>query len=199
MNLPSHRTSFVGRSHEIAQVNGLLSSTRLLTLTGPGGTGKTRLAVRVAWDRLDRHRDGVTFVDLSAVTDPNLVLPEIARALRVREQPGRDLADAVRDHLPERELLLVVDNLEQVIEGSEVVGMLLDAAPRLTVLATSRIPLRLSGEQEYGVAPLALPERGADDRYRAPANLRVRAALPRPRDGGAPRAGDHRRERTHAG
>ena len=159
-NLPSHRTSFVGRSHEIAEVEGLLNSTRLLTLTGPGGTGKTRLAVRVAWEQLDRHRDGVTFVDLSAVTDPNLVLPEIARVLRVREDPGGGLADAVREHLRERELLLVVDNLEQVIEGSsEVVGMLLDVAPRLTVLATSRMPLRLSGEQEYGLAPLALPER----------------------------------------
>ena len=158
-NLPSHRTSFVGRANEIAEVDELLSSTRLLTLTGPGGTGKTRLAVRVAWERLDRHRDGVTFVDLSPVTDPDLVLPEIARALRVREEPGRDLADAVRDHLRERELLLVVDNLEQVVEGSEIVGALLDDAPQLTVLATSRIPLRLSGEQEYGLAPLALPDR----------------------------------------
>jgi predicted ATPase/class 3 adenylate cyclase len=166
-NLPSHRTSFVGRSHEIADVEELLSSTRLLTLTGPGGTGKTRLAVRVAWERLDRHRDGVTFVDLSAVTDPNLLLPEIARALRVREDLGRDLAEAVREHLRERELLLVMDNLEQVVEGSEVVGMLLDAASGLTVLATSRIPLRLSGEQEYGLPPLALPEgeRTADVEY----------------------------------
>ncbi len=158
-NLPSHRTSFVGRAREIAEVDELLNATRLLTLTGPGGTGKTRLAVRVAWDRLDRHRDGAYLVDLSPVTEPDLVLPEIARALRVRETPGLDLAAALLEHLRELELLLVLDNLEQIVEASPLVGTLLDAAPHLTVLATSRIPLRLSGEQEYQLAPLALPGR----------------------------------------
>jgi predicted ATPase len=158
-NLPSHRTSFVGRAREFAEVDELLNTTRLLTLTGPGGTGKTRLAVRVAWDRLDRHRDGAYLVDLSPVTEPDLVLPEIARALRVRETPGLDLAAALLEHLRDLELLLVLDNLEQVVEASPLVGTLLDAAPRLTVLATSRIPLRLSGEREYRLAPLALPAR----------------------------------------
>jgi predicted ATPase/class 3 adenylate cyclase len=158
-NLPSHRTSFVGRAREIAEVDELLNATRLLTLTGPGGTGKTRLAVRVAWERLDRHRDGAYLVDLSPVTEPDLVLPEVARALRVRETPGLDLAAALLEHLRDLELLLVLDNLEQVVEASPLVGTLLDAAPHLTVLATSRIPLRLSGEQEYRLAPLELPGR----------------------------------------
>jgi predicted ATPase/class 3 adenylate cyclase len=158
-NLPSHRTSFVGRSREIAEVDELLNSTRLLTLTGPGGTGKTRLAVKVAWERLDRHRDGAYLVDLSPVTEPDLVLPEIARALRVREAPGLDLAPALREHLRDRDLLLLLDNLEQIVEASPLVGTLLDGAPHLTVLATSRIPLHLSGEQEYRLAPLALPTR----------------------------------------
>jgi predicted ATPase/class 3 adenylate cyclase len=158
-NLPSHRTSFVGRSREVAEVDGLLDSSRLLTLTGPGGTGKTRLAVRVAWERIDRHQDGAYLVDVSPVTEPDLVFPEIARALRVRETPGLELAAALVEHLRDLELLLVLDNLEQVVEASPLVGTLLDAAPLLTVLATSRIPLRLSGEQEYRLAPLAVPGR----------------------------------------
>jgi predicted ATPase/class 3 adenylate cyclase len=169
-NLPSPRTSFVGRSREIVEVGELLDSTRLLTLTGPGGTGKTRLALKVAWERVDRYRDGVYFVDLSPVTERALVIPEIARAVRVREVQGRDPAATLREHLRGRELLLVLDNLERLIPASPVVGTLLDAAPDLTVLATSRIPLRLSGEQEYPVSPLALPEHGEAidvDRLRA--------------------------------
>jgi predicted ATPase len=159
-NLPSYRTSFVGRSREVAEVGRLLDAVRLLTLTGPGGTGKTRLALAVAAERLDRHPDGVVFVDLSRVTGPALVIPEIARALRVQELPGRDISDILREHLRERELLLVLDNLEQLVEASPVIGELLDTAPDLVVLATSRIPLRLSGEQEYQVSPLALPTPG---------------------------------------
>ena len=159
-NLPSYRTSFVGRSREVAQIGELLDAARLLTLTGPGGTGKTRLALTVAAERLDRHPDGVVFVDLSRVTGPALVIPEIARAVRVQEMPGRDLSEILREHLRDRELLLVLDNLERLIEASPVIGELLDAAPDLVVLATSRIPLRLSGEQEYQVSPLALPTPG---------------------------------------
>ncbi|HVF08306.1 MAG TPA: adenylate/guanylate cyclase domain-containing protein, partial [Actinomycetota bacterium] len=156
-NIPAPRTSFVGRDREIAEAAELLDATRLLTLTGPGGTGKTRLAAKLASDRLERYRDGAFFVDLSPVTDPAFVIPEIARALRVREAPGRDLADLLQDHLGERELRLVLDNLEQLIDASPIVGTLLDSSPGLTVLATSRIPLRLSGEQEFQLSPLALP------------------------------------------
>ncbi len=157
-NLPPPRTSFVGRDREITEIAELVRTHRLLTLTGPGGTGKTRLALQVAAGQLDRFADGVSFVDLSTVTDPDLVLPEIARVLGAREVPGRDPADAVHDHLRERELLLVLDNLEQLVASAAVVGALLDAAPGLSVLATSRISLRLAGEREYRVDPLDAPE-----------------------------------------
>ncbi len=156
-NLPAPRTSFVGRDREITEIGELLDATRLLTVTGPGGTGKTRLALRIASERLERYADGICFVDLGPVTEPAFVIPEIARALRVRETPGRDLVDALQDDLRGRELLLVLDNFEQLIEASPIVGTLLDDAPRLAVLATSRIPLRLSGEQEFRLSPLPLP------------------------------------------
>ena len=156
-NIPAPRTSFVGRDRELVEVGQLLDATRLLTLTGPGGTGKTRVALKLASDRLERYADGAFFVDLSSVTEPAFVIPEIARALRVREVPGRDLADLLQDDLRERELLVVLDNLEQLIEASPIVGSLLDSSPGLTLLVTSRIPLRLSGEQEFQLSPLALP------------------------------------------
>jgi non-specific serine/threonine protein kinase len=157
-NLPPQRTSFVGRDREVAELTALLSEKRLLTLTGPGGTGKTRLALKVAADHLDRFSDGVFFADLSPIVDPALVPSVIAQALLVRGQPGRDLLDAVADHLRDRHLLLVLDNSERVIEAGLTVARLLDAAPRFTVLATSRVPLHISGEREYQVQPLAVPD-----------------------------------------
>ena len=156
-NLPSQRTSFVGRDQEITEINELLGRTRLLTLTGPGGTGKTRLALRVAGGSFDRFPDGVFLVDLSATTDPMLVLPEIAAVLRLRESPGGDPADTLFDHLRDKALLLVIDNFEQLLDATPVVTRILDAAPGVKVLATSRVPLRISGEQEYHVSPLPLP------------------------------------------
>ena len=158
-NLLPRRTSFVGRARAMGDIERLLGETRLLTLTGPGGTGKTRLALETASRQLDRFPDGVFFVDLSPLTDPTLVTSAIAGVLKVREAPGRDLASGLRRHLADLDVLLVLDNLEQLVDGSSAVGDLLDAAPRLTVLATSRIALRLSGEHEYQVAPLELPAR----------------------------------------
>ena len=157
-NLPPERTSFVGREREVAETTVLLERARLLTLTGPGGVGKTRLALKVASDQLDRFADGVYLADLSPITDPTLVPAAIAAALLVREQPGRDPVDALVEHIGTRELLLVLDNLEQIIGASTAVGRLLDSAPRLTILATSRVPLHLAGEQEFQVPPLALPD-----------------------------------------
>jgi predicted ATPase/class 3 adenylate cyclase len=157
-NLPVERTSFVGRHRELARIAELLTGTRLLTLTGPGGTGKTRLALKTAGDHLDRFDDGVFLAPLATVTDPELVPSAIATALRVREDPGRTILDSVVDHLRDRNVLLVLDNFEQVMGAAPMVDRLLDAAPDLAVLATSRIPLHLSGEQEFHVPPLALPD-----------------------------------------
>jgi len=157
-NLPLERSSFIGREHEVREVTALLERTRLLTLTGPGGIGKTRLALKIAADQLGRFADGVYLADLSPITDPSLVPAAIARALMVREQPGRDIVDSLADHLGDRELLLVLDNLEQVVEAASTVGRLVDAAPRLTILATSRVPLHITGEQEFAVPPLDLPD-----------------------------------------
>jgi predicted ATPase/class 3 adenylate cyclase len=155
--LPSPRTSFVGREKEVKELSELLGRTRLLTLIGPGGTGKTRLALRVAGGNLDLFPDGTFMVDLSATVDPMLVPPEIAAALRVREMPGRDLVATLSDHLRDKVLLLVIDNFEQLLDATPVVTGLLDAAPGVTILATSRVPLRVAGEQEYHVSPLPLP------------------------------------------
>ena len=157
-NLLPEQSSLVGRELEVADATLLLDQTSLLTLTGPGGIGKTRLALKIAADQMGRFADGVYMADLSPITDPRLVPAAIAAALMVREQAGRDLIESLADHLRERELLLVLDNLEQVVEAAPAVGGLIAAAPRLKVLATSRIPLHLTGEQEFAVPPLAIPE-----------------------------------------
>ena len=156
-NLPAQRTSFVGRDVEITEIHELLGRSRILTLTGPGGTGKTRLALRVAGESFDRFPDGVFLADLSATTDPTLVLPEVAAALRLREIPGRDSADTLSDYLREKDLLLVIDNFEQLLDATPVLTRVLNDAPDVKILATSRVPLRISGEQEYHVSPLPLP------------------------------------------
>jgi predicted ATPase/class 3 adenylate cyclase len=159
-NLPPQLTSFVGREEEIAEVERLLGHTRLLTLTGPGGSGKSRLAVAVAADLLTRFRDGSCFVDLSPVTDPALVPAAVANALGVPEAAGRPILDGVKEHLRDRELLQVVDNFEQVAEAGPVIEELLVAAPRLRTMVTSRVVLALRGEQEYAVPPLHVPDPG---------------------------------------
>jgi predicted ATPase/class 3 adenylate cyclase len=157
-NLPVQLTSFVGREEEIAEVRRLLGSSRLLTLTGAGGTGKTRLALEVAGETLTEYGDGAFFVDLSSVTDPALVPSAVATALAVAEVPGRPILEAVKDHLSDKELLLVVDNFEQVAEAGPVIEDMLLAGPKLTVMVTSRVVLSLRGEQEYPVPPLEPPD-----------------------------------------
>jgi predicted ATPase/class 3 adenylate cyclase len=157
-NLPLQRTSFVGRGREVAEVTRLLEEQRLLTLTGPGGTGKTRLAIEVANGLLGRFDDGVYFVDLGAIVDATIVVSSVAATLGVHEEPGRDVLETLTAHLRDRQLLLLLDNFEQVVTAAVSVAGLLGAAPRLVVLATSRVPLHVSGEQEYPVPPLALPD-----------------------------------------
>jgi predicted ATPase/class 3 adenylate cyclase len=159
-NLPAQPTPLVGREREAGEVAERLrgEEVRLLTLTGPGGTGKTRLALQAAADLLEEFSDGAYFVTLATITDPELVPSAIAGPLGVKESPEQPLIETLKNHLQEKRLLLVLDNFEQVLEGTFAVGELVAACPKVKVLATSRIPLRLYGEQEYPVPPLALPD-----------------------------------------
>ena len=153
-NLPPQLTTFVGRA-EVDSAVALLDRTRLLTLTGPGGTGKTRLSLALAGDCVDRYPDGTWFVPLASVSDPDLVASAIAASIGLLA-PQRPPIDRVKDHLRDRTALLVLDNFEQVVAGAPVVTDLLRSAPKLTVIVSSRAPLRVSGEQEFPVPPLAL-------------------------------------------
>ena len=160
-NLPPQLTSFVGRA-ELASAAELLSRTRLLTLTGPGGTGKTRLSLALAGDCVERYPDGAWFVPLAPVTDPELVPSAIAAAIGLLSASRLPL-DRVREHLHDRTAVLVLDNFEQVVAGAPVVADLLRSAPNLTVIVSSRAPLRIAGEQEFPVPPLSLAPRHASD------------------------------------
>jgi DNA-binding CsgD family transcriptional regulator len=155
--LPSPSSLFVGRRHEMAEITRLLHASRLLTLTGTGGTGKTQLALRVAAENAAVFADGVCFVDLAPLSDHRLVAKAIAGALGVLEHEEEPLLDTLKRTLAQRELLLCIDNYEHVLEAAPLISELLGAAPRLKVLATSRESLRLVGEQEYRVPPLSLP------------------------------------------
>jgi predicted ATPase/DNA-binding SARP family transcriptional activator len=157
VQLPQVPTSLVGRRLEVAAVTATLrrSDVRLVTLTGPGGTGKTRLALAVADELAPDLSEGAAFVDLAAVADPALVPATIGAALGLRDATVADLVEQLRG----RSLLLVIDNFEQVVAGATVVSSLLAEARRVRVLVTSRVALRLQGEHEYRVAPLPTPER----------------------------------------
>src|SRR5215211_4624856 len=159
-NLPLQPTPLVGREKEVAEVRDLLrqGETRLLTLTGPGGIGKTRLALQAAADLLDDFPDGTFFVPLATLTDAELLLPAVAETLGVRETGDQPLGETLKDYLRERHLLLLLDNFEQVLGAAPAVTELLGAAPGLKVLVTSRTPLRLYGEKEYAVPPLSVPD-----------------------------------------
>jgi predicted ATPase/class 3 adenylate cyclase len=160
-NLPVQQTSFLGRERELADVVALLRrpEVHLLTLTGPGGTGKTRLALQVAAELLDKMADGAFFVDLAPLSEAGLVVSTVAVTLGLRESGGLPLEEIVTGYLQHKELLLVLDNFEHVVEAASRVAALLAAAPRVKVAVTSRVLLRLYGEQEYPVPPLALPPR----------------------------------------
>lgn len=157
-HLPVQLTSFIGREKELDEVKQLLSQDRLLTLTGPGGSGKTRLALQAAAEMSEHFQDGVYFVALASIDDPGLVPPVIAQSLGITEAPGRAIIDRVKDDLSKKTILLVLDNFEQVIEAAALVAELLVASTGLKIIVTSRESLRVSGEREYPVLPLALPD-----------------------------------------
>ena len=175
--LPPQRTPLLGRVRELATVTGMLRdpATRLLTLTGPGGTGKTRLAVQVAADLADTLAGGVAFVNLAPIADPDLVPAAVASALGVRESGELLLMRAVITHLCGRgPSLLVLDNFEQITDAAAVVRELLDACPDLQILVTSRVVLHIYGEREFPVPPLDLP---ADETLSSPAALMECASI----------------------
>ena len=158
-NLPVQLTSFIGREREIAEVKGLLSTTRLLTLTGAGGAGKTRLGLRVAAEVLEEFPSGVWLVELAALSDPTLVPLTVASALTVREQPGRPLVATLTDYLQPKQLLLLLDNCEHLLSAcAHLADALLRACPHLRILATSREGLGIGGELTYRVPSLSVPD-----------------------------------------
>jgi predicted ATPase/class 3 adenylate cyclase len=161
-NLPLQMTPLIGREAELKTGHLLLlrEDVRLLSLTGPPGAGKTRLGLQIATDVSHRFADGVCFVALAPITNPDLLAPTIAHALGVQEGGDRPLETVLKDYLQERAVLLVLDNFEQILAGAPLVADLLASAPRLKVLATSRAPLHLRAEHELPVPPLALPDLG---------------------------------------
>jgi len=183
-NLPIQLTTFVGREREIERIGRLLGEHRLVTLMGAGGSGKTRLAVEVAGEQLGNFHDGAFFVDLSAIRDRALVPSSLAQALGLTVAPGGDSLAAARAHLRERELLLILDNFEQVAAGASVIEDLLASTTRLRMLVTSRMALRVYGEQEFEVPPFDAPEpeRGTEELSRSDGVLlfvdRARAVKP---------------------
>jgi predicted ATPase/Tfp pilus assembly protein PilF len=151
-------TSFIGRERELAEIAHLLTAAHLVTLTGPGGSGKTRLALQVASSMRAEYPGGVWVVQLETLSDHTLVLQRVALALGVREEPDKPLVTALSEHLQGKRCLLLLDNFEQVAPAAKTVAELLSGAPILRILVTSRTPLRLRGEQEYPVLPMKLPK-----------------------------------------
>ena len=196
--LPAQRSSFVGREAELAEGLELLSQSRLLTLTGPGGTGKTRLAIELAAAAADKFPDGVTYVPLAPVSDPGLVGDSIAQSLGLSRDGRRPVDDLLADHLGRRKALLVLDNFEHLVSGGPSVGRLLDAAPELHIVVTSRTRLRLYGEQLLPVPPLPVPASGPVTASTASTSSAVRLFVERARLVSPRFALDHRNAATVA-
>ena len=156
--LPAQPSTFIGRVREIAEGQRLLEKARLVTLTGPGGTGKTRLSLRIAEESAHDFRDGTFWVPLAPITDPDLVPSTIAHSLGVQVSGSEMPLRRVLDHIKGKRMLLVLDNFEQILPAAPVVGELLGASPALKVIASSRAPLRIAGEQEFPVPPLDVPD-----------------------------------------
>jgi predicted ATPase/DNA-binding SARP family transcriptional activator len=158
-NLPAQLTNFIGREWEMSEVKRLLATTRLLTLTGAGGCGKTRLAMVSSATLAPEYPDGITVVELAGTNESSLVAQSVASALGVRQDPGRPLLVSLSEYLHPRELVLVLDNCEHLVEGcAQLAKALLDACPKLRILVTSREPLHTPGETVWEVLPLSTPD-----------------------------------------
>jgi predicted ATPase/class 3 adenylate cyclase len=162
-NLPAALSTFIGRRKEVASIDRAIDAGRLVTLTGAGGAGKTRLALQVAAERVDRHPDGVWFVDLAGLAEERLVAQELVSVLPVPEQPGSPAVEVLTSHLRDQDLMIVLDNCEHLIESAaQVVDAMLRAGPKLRVIATSREPLNVPGEVIWRVPSLSIPDDAAD-------------------------------------
>lgn len=157
-DLPAVLSEFVGREEELQTLVTLLGRHRLVTLTGPAGSGKTRLAIRVAGDVLAEFSDGVFFVPLEAITDPDLVASAIVQSMGIRSSTARLAIELLNEHVADKHVLLVLDNFEQILPAAPLIGRLGESSPALRVLVTSRAVLHLRGEQSFEVPPLALPD-----------------------------------------
>ncbi|HEY3831479.1 MAG TPA: adenylate/guanylate cyclase domain-containing protein [Acidimicrobiia bacterium] len=158
-NIPAETSTFLGRADEVAQVGALLEQSRLLTIVGPGGVGKTRLALHAAIEQVDGSGDGVWFVDLAPLRDPQHVVGAVTRAIGVRDDPARDPIDHLVDACTDRNMLIVLDGCEHLVDAvAKVADQLLRHCPRVDILATSREPLRVHGEQRYELEPMSIPD-----------------------------------------
>ena len=197
-NLPTQASTFIGRDTELQEIRARIEreSVRLLTLTGPGGTGKTRLALRVAADEVDRFDHGVFFIDLSPMRDTQAVLASIARTIGLTETGDQPLLAELERQLHHQRVLLVLDNFEQVMAAAPTAVELLSGCPRLKLLVTSREALHVRGEHLYAVPPLSLPQaRPRAALGRRAGRVRGRPAVRRTRPGGQTRLSSDQRER----
>ena len=161
-NLPTQLTSFVGRDKELAEGLRLLDQSRLLTLTGPGGTGKTRLSMQIGAEASDHFKHGVYFVPLAPISDPELVPSTVLQAMGVHDSDSRPPQEQLVAHLKEKEVLLILDNFEQILPAAGYVGEVLKASPTSKAVATSRAALKVYGEQEFPIPPLGVPDIAAE-------------------------------------
>lgn len=157
-NLPAELTQFIGREEEIEKIGNLLDNARLITLTGPGGIGKSRLSLQIARKSMCKYKDGVFHIPLETIAQPDLLIPVIAKALNIMEIQGQHTLDSIKSVLRNKTRLIVLDNFEHIIHAASVLPELLSYAPRLTILVTSREPLNINGEHLFSVPPLLLPD-----------------------------------------
>ena len=178
-NLPHQLTSFIGREKEMAEIGEMLLKSRLVTLTGSGGPGKTRLAIQAAAEVLEQYSDGAFLVELAALADPGLVPNTVAVGLGLKEDSGAPILQTLKEHLKDRRLLLVLDNFEHLLHAcAELADTTLRYCPRVVILATSREPLGIVGEQTYRLPSLSLPDPRTAPDCRDFGALRVGAAIP---------------------